>query len=233
VYTLSRILREYWRICPSSDQEEAGEYDVFFSCSRANASLDANQMSPNYSSALTHSLLALSTALQELGIITDSPRRDGIIKQTLYQFLDTLTKGEVHRMEHGHRRNILFLQKLLDEWDSNWLESAGPLRAKLKDLTVVCYGVVLANRILTNSKAENAENEKDKLSSYLAGTQTLLASLFPRVKHEVSAIVKGDKKSALLRHGIPTAAQDIQPSIDIVKPSPRFGLLLVGGADIR
>jgi hypothetical protein len=208
--------------------------NMFFSCSFANASLDANQMSQNYSSALTQSLLAMSTALQELGIITDSSRRDSMIKQTLYQFLDMLTQGEIRRMEHsGHRRNLLFLQKLLEEWDSKWLESAGPLKTKLKDLIEVCSGVVLAKQTLTNLKVENVESEQDKLSSYLAGTQTLLASLFPRVKHEIGMLGKGDNKGALLRHGIATAVQDVQPCIDIVKPSPRFGLLLVGGADIR
>jgi conserved oligomeric Golgi complex subunit 1 len=80
---------------------------------------------------------------------------------------------------------------------------------------------------------DDVAEEDAHLSSYLAGTQTLLAFLFPSVRKETASTGKVDKAVALLPHGIPTAAQELQPTMDVVKPSPRFGLLLVGSTAVR
>lgn len=67
------------------------------------------------------------------------------------------------------------------------------------------------------------------ITAHLAGTQTLLASLLPNVKVESTPTGKVDKTVVFLRHGVPSATgSDSHPTVDVVKPSSRFGLLLVG-----
>jgi len=71
------------------------------------------------------------------------------------------------------------------------------------------------------------------VTSYLAGTQTLLASLLPTVKVESVPTGKADKAVVFLRHGVPpVTGSDNYPTVDVVKPSPRFGLLLVGSTTV-
>jgi len=49
----------------------------------------------------------------------------------------------------------------------------------------------------------------------------LLAFLFPSQTGSV------DKTAALLRLGKPSGGQEYHPAVDVVKPTPRLGLLLV------
>ncbi|KAF9654215.1 hypothetical protein BDM02DRAFT_3182042 [Thelephora ganbajun] len=66
-----------------------------------------------------------------------------------------------------------------------------------------------------------SEQVELQLSDVLARTQILLAFLFPSCTGTV------DKASALLRLGKPSGGQEYHPAVDVVKPSPRLGLLLV------
>lgn len=62
---------------------------------------------------------------------------------------------------------------------------------------------------------------ESQLSDLLARTQILLAFLFPSRTRTVG------KTAALLHLGKPSGGQEYQPAVDVVKPSPRLGLLLV------
>lgn len=188
---------------------------------------ESEVISPNYSSALNRSLLALSTALQELGIALQTPRRDTVAKQTLLRFLYALAEGhDTEMIKVGHRWNLLFLQKLLDKWDPDWLQNAEPLQSKMRDLVGFSYSLFVL-RLISSLQALEFDAET-QVSSYLTGTQTLLASLFPTVDREITSTGKVDKSVALLRHGLPsTPGKDTHPTVDVVKPSTRFGLLLV------
>ena len=66
---------------------------------------------------------------------------------------------------------------------------------------------------------------------YLAKTQVLLAALLP--SRPAHATAKADKTSSLLLFGSPAAEQGFEPALQLVKPPPRFGLLLVGGAALK
>lgn len=65
------------------------------------------------------------------------------------------------------------------------------------------------------------EQVESQLADMLARTQILLAFLFP------SRNRTADKGAALLYLGKPSGGQEFQPAVDVVKPSPRLGLLLV------
>lgn len=58
-------------------------------------------------------------------------------------------------------------------------------------------------------------------SEYLLRSQTLLSILLP-----ASKIPNLDVP--LLQFGVPAAGQSYNPATDLAKPSPRFGMLLVG-----
>lgn len=65
------------------------------------------------------------------------------------------------------------------------------------------------------------EQVESQLTDVLARTQILLAFLFPSRNGAV------DKAAALLRLGKPSGGQEYHSAVDVVKPSPRLGLLLV------
>ena len=71
---------------------------------------------------------------------------------------------------------------------------------------------------------------------YLARTQILLAGLLPSRRLPSvgpASSFKSEKPSNLLLYGVPAVEQQFEPALELVKPPPRFGLLLVGGASVR
>ena len=72
---------------------------------------------------------------------------------------------------------------------------------------------------------------------YLSRTQILLAGLLPsqlrRDPETTEVTTKAGKPSNLLLYGTPVVETKFEPALELVKPPPRFGLLLVGGAAVR
>lgn len=74
------------------------------------------------------------------------------------------------------------------------------------------------------------------LSNHIARTQLLLAALLPPRPPSIHPGKAGGKESAtnaLLPFGVPAGEQQVQPAMELVKPAPRFGLLLVGSTASR
>lgn len=65
--------------------------------------------------------------------------------------------------------------------------------------------------------------------------QVIFAPLFPTPEPQVASSTKDKpaKSTALLCYAPPAAEQHFQPALDLVKPSARFGLLLLGTANAR
>jgi len=61
-------------------------------------------------------------------------------------------------------------------------------------------------------------------SDYLVRSQTLLSGLLP-------ALAVPNLDTPLLQFGVPPAAQNYTSGTDLAKPTPRFGMLLVGKAE--
>ena len=89
-------------------------------------------------------------------------------------------------------------------------------------------------------RVQNAKYPSNSLDmsvrEYLRRAQILLAGLVPSIPPapaEGSSPTKTDKISALLLYGAPAVEQRFEPALELAKPPPRFGLLLVGGSSNR
>ena len=83
----------------------------------------------------------------------------------------------------------------------------------------------------TEKTAEIAMLSEAQLQDHFARTQILLASLLPQPCSTIPENKPG-KTNSLLYAGLPTVEQQFQSAVDLVKPSPRFGLLLVGSVAV-
>jgi len=156
---------------------------------------------------LMHCLLSLSAALQQLGVVSlGTQKRDEITREALYSLVEALVDPAAKRVsETWHCSNLLFIRKMLDTWDPTWSQETGTWQMRLRELT-------------SDHANEQVESQ---IAGVLARTQILLAFLFPSQTGTVA------KAAALLRHGKPSGGQEYHPAVDVVKPSPRLGLLLV------
>jgi len=171
-----------------------------------NSSQIPKDTSSKHSSALMHCLLSLSAALQQLGVVLLGPqKRDEITREALYSLVEALVDPAAKRVsETCHCSNLLFIRKMLDTWDPTWSQAAGKCQMRLKELT-----------------SDQASEAESQLTDVLARTQILLAFLSPSRTGAVG------KAAALLRLGKPSGGREYHPAVDVVKPSPRLGLLLV------
>ena len=83
---------------------------------------------------------------------------------------------------------------------------------------------------------EQAQLEgEDGIPECLSRMQVVFAPLFPPPEVQAVSSSKENvaKSAALLCYAPLTAEQHFQPALDLVKPSARFGLLLVGGSNVR
>lgn len=99
-----------------------------------------------------HSLLSLSAALQQLGVVLLSPqKRNEITRAALYSLVEALVDTEAkHVSETWHRSNLLFVRKMLDTWDPTWSRTAGTWQARLRELTSVRFTVSSRFDLLTS-----------------------------------------------------------------------------------
>ena len=82
----------------------------------------------------------------------------------------------------------------------------------------------LLNYFLEASDSTDHENIDSCASEYLARSQTLFSGLLPPLS-------KTALESQLLQFGVPSTGQTYHSALDVAKPSPRFGMLLVGNTD--
>jgi len=184
----------------------AGEYWRLCDSASGHSSNGSTGTSPKHSSAMMHCLLSLSAGLQQLGVVLLTPqKRDEITRKTLYSLVEALVDPAAKGVsETWHRSNLLFVCKMLDTWDPTWPQATGTWQTRLKYLT-----------------SDHTTEVESQFTEVLARTQMLLAFLFPSQTGDVG------RAAALLRLGKPSGAQEYQPAVDVVKPSPRLGLLLV------
>jgi conserved oligomeric Golgi complex subunit 1 len=93
------------------------------------------------------------------------------------------------------------------------------------------------SQVSSNSSKERPDNEASVIEQHLLRTQILLAPLLPpvplkRLTHPNKSSTKDTRTESLLLFGIPAVEQTAQPVMDLVKPGPRFGSLLVGSTTV-
>ncbi|KAI0706115.1 hypothetical protein BC835DRAFT_1260582 [Cytidiella melzeri] len=172
------------------------------------------------SARLLDSLLALSSAIQALGIHTKTDRLTALTWSLLRRFVVSL----VPHLNPGNRElsahetwDLAFLQLILECWGPTTQEQQSLLLASLP----------------WSTQANWPSDVRDGLSESLSRSQILLGLLLPPKISQSSAVPEHHKSSSLLQLGLPAVDAQYQPAFDLVKPSARFGLLLVGSSVTR
>ena len=131
------MAKEYWRLCDSASGHSS------------NGSPDTPS---KHSSALMHSLLSLSAALQQLGVVLLRPqKRDEITREALYSLVEALVDPTAkHVSETWHRSNLLFVRQMLDTWDRTWANETGTWQTRLDELTSVRFAAPIRHNALTS-----------------------------------------------------------------------------------
>jgi len=182
------------------------------------------------SAALVQALLSLASSLQDFWATIDSERKQLLVGSCVTYFVSRGCKREVVKSQEPHRQlqffwDLWFLQHLTTAWDDL------DVRAQLDDLIADVQEKLLSMGI-QRSQLEG----DDSISEYLSRMQIILSPLFPPPGvHFTTHSAKGKSNisSALLCYAPPTVEQQFQPALELVKPSARFGLLLVGNSTTR
>lgn len=151
------VTKEYWRL-----------YD----CASGHSSNGPTGTSSKHSSSLMHCLLSLSTALQQLGVVSLGPqKRDEITREVLYSLVEALVNPAAKRVsETWHCSNLLFIRKIIDTWDPTWSQATGAWQTRLKELTSVYLAVSDdPNGLTFPSRITRADRLNHRSLRYLRG----------------------------------------------------------------
>ncbi|RDX51056.1 hypothetical protein OH76DRAFT_1507349 [Lentinus brumalis] len=180
-----------------------------------------DSVAPRFPSpALLQALLSLSSEMQRLGVCLEDDRRQHRGGSTLRRFIAICVASEPSFSDLQFLWDLAFLQTLHECW--------GEHNSGVSQQLDAC--IARRRQAPPQSDLINAARE------YLSRTQILLAGLLPS-HHNASShpapLAKSEKPSSLLPYGAPSIEQRFEPAVELVKPPPRFGLLLVGGASVR
>ncbi|KAI0719966.1 hypothetical protein C8T65DRAFT_634464 [Cerioporus squamosus] len=184
------------------------------------------------SPGLLQALLSLSSEMQSLGVCLEDDRRQHRAGSTLRRFIATYLariQSEPSQLPLSDLQvlcDLAFLQRLNDYWGNDITGVSEQL-----DACIARRSELIAD--------DNTPSQSDLINAardYLSRTQILLAGLMPS-RHLPSSHpalpTKSEKPSSLLLYGTPSVEQRFEPAVELVKPPPRFGLLLVGGGTVR
>ncbi|OSD03253.1 hypothetical protein PYCCODRAFT_1409591 [Trametes coccinea BRFM310] len=178
------------------------------------------------SPGMTEALLSLSSEIQHLGVSLDQDYRQQQIGSTLQRFVlavcDRL-QNDTAAVGPQVLWDLSFLRQLVSAWGSSCQDASERI-----DNTAIALQERVDGQGKTQTDVEASAQE------YLAKTQILFATLLPsRPLTEVASTRKSEKPSSLLLFGTPPAEHGFESALQLIKPPPRFGLLLAGGAALR
>jgi conserved oligomeric Golgi complex subunit 1 len=200
-------------------------------------------------------LLSLSSYVHSIDAPSCFPARlpnrsiaEMILRRFTASLVDALASGrEAWGKEQGGRQasffDMKFLRRLLTLWTSDW-DGLSDLDELIKQLEVgsllnCIYGAGYAftPTLPQVSTKVRSDNEASVIEQHVLRTQILLAPLLPPVPqkaltHPNKSSTKDTRTESLLLFGIPAVEQTAQPVMDLVKPGPRFGSLLVGSTTV-
>ncbi|KAA1467989.1 hypothetical protein DENSPDRAFT_927011 [Dentipellis sp. KUC8613] len=192
--------------------------------SRAHSS-NAPTSLPPPSTAVIQALLSLSHSLQNLGMMNEPLGRtdlvDSCLRHLVSTVLDAVTAKQMDFQGTAPLAicsDLKFLRKLAELWGTEWTKLSASLDAK-------------AAQLYADSTTSSNHTLDDTPWDDVLRTQLLLAPLLPPNIPKKAG--KDGKLSTLLPLGTPVVEQKVQPAMELVKPAPRFGLLLVGSSAVR
>ncbi|KAJ7597522.1 Vps51/Vps67 domain-containing protein [Mycena floridula] len=160
---------------------------------------------------LIRSLMSFSSALQDLSLSRNVNHQYNVAQTACRHLILQLATAQWELDDSQALIDLALLRKLAS-FHRSWDDVHKMLDQKLSQI---------------RDKTGDSRPDLDaKASDYLARTQILFASLLP----QPTLPAGGDKFGSLLAIGVPAAEQQFHPAIEVAKPSPRFGLLLVGSA---
>ncbi|KAF5312388.1 hypothetical protein D9619_002857 [Psilocybe cf. subviscida] len=154
-------------------------------------------------------LSSLSQHIRELGIVYHPIGQHSIVRNLLRSFI-TAWSDEIWAEDFsGSLPDITFLRYTSDRYGESWSDISSKLLAKEKQAA--------------SDQSKLADSESSA-SDYLARAQTLFAVLLPEPLEPAF-------HAPLLRFGTPAGSQTHHAAIQLAKPTPRFGMLLVGNVE--
>ncbi|KIM47756.1 hypothetical protein M413DRAFT_439424 [Hebeloma cylindrosporum] len=165
----------------------------------------AGQLGP--SPEIQRALLSICDSIRQLGVVYHPVRQKNIVQDILRSFITRWTDNDANNGQLDPN-DIVFLRKISDLYGQSWYDISTILADKSRSL-------VSDDTALTELEAT--------VSEYLARTQTLFSSILPSPSPPIF-------DTPLLQFGVPSAGQHQQSAISLAKPSPRFGMLLVGNS---
>ncbi|KAH9898216.1 hypothetical protein C8Q73DRAFT_788419 [Cubamyces lactineus] len=174
------------------------------------------------SSELAEALLSLSSETQSIGVFPDSGTWQTQVYPTLQRFVHAFL--DVLDTSYPSSEQLLWDLSFLRQLVASWGPDARTLLEQID-------AIVTKLRNGVDPQMPSQSDFDASAQEYLTKTQVLLAALLP--SHPIHTTAKGDKPSSLLFLGFPAAEQGFEPALQLVKPPPRFGLLLVGGAALK
>ncbi|KAF9814523.1 hypothetical protein IEO21_05074 [Rhodonia placenta] len=219
-YVLDRIVSAHW---PADSYSEGTSNASNGIAAQDRTAIGSPPTRP--SSALLQALLALVTSIQDLGVFIDSERRQRIaadsLRDLIIRMLDQiyLPIRVSGRMSAQDVWDLRFIRGITELWGNAW------------------SGIVhRLEWMVSKMQEKQPQLDIDKsLAENLSRVQILLAPMLPPPSlSEPSASLSDRGKSAgLLCYGQPVIEQQFHSALDLVKPSARFGLLLVGNTAVR
>ncbi|KAF8167632.1 hypothetical protein B0H34DRAFT_24536 [Crassisporium funariophilum] len=158
---------------------------------------------------LLKSLLSVCDSIQRLGVLHPSVKQNAIVQDTLRSLFTCWSKEGWEKDNEQDLHDIAFLRKLADLYGPAWSDISALLADQLK-----------AN----SSGVADLEQLQNIASEYLARVQTLFSVLLPNSSSR-------SLEPQLLQFGLPSMGQSYHSAIDLAKPSPRFGMLLIGNVE--
>lgn len=171
------------------------------------------------SPSLVCCLVDLSNAIQRFGVREDVDMGVAYTAPTVRLFVEQFVDGCNAASDNATLWNFLFLRLFVDRWSSeseDWKGIRDRLDMKLQEVAV------------TDDLRVDVEQ---RVWQYLLRTQLLFASMLP---FEQAGKSPTDKLASLLSLGLPekSSQDEYKPAIQLAKPSPRFGLLLVSSTNV-
>ncbi|KAI0275017.1 hypothetical protein BC834DRAFT_850689 [Gloeopeniophorella convolvens] len=155
------------------------------------------------------------------------PHQPSIAEATLRQFVASLVSalgceesGKVPIGSETQLWDLKFLRRLLSLWHAEWdgLSELDKLIGRLQP---------------SADGSAHPSSDDTSLEQHILRNQILLAPLLPPAPPRLptspsKSSTKDARTESLLLFGVPAVEQTVQPIMDLVKPGPRFGSLLVG-----
>lgn len=149
-----------------------------------------------------------------------------IVQDTLRQLINSLVEEHFDALEEQAIHDLAFLRKLSGLFGARWADISSLLDGKLKSAVSKFHRHDLQPCLIPFKVPDDAKLREvnDTASEHFARTQTMFFLLLP-----LPPTLGFD--TPLLQFGVPSVGQNFSSAIDIAKPSPRFGMLLVGKTD--